>query len=176
MNSKTRYLTTGDDLKKILLSCKKCTLATGNGENIISHRELIHLKIAKIKKHKNIFICNTADDTVTIGHWFTIIVNVNNKTMYICDGLDYAITQKHVLKNIRQFCRINKLNLVNLQSKCQQKKSNVCGYISIFWVAKYTHLTKRNFMQLSNILKRQSIKSNESFILKFVQIHFKFTL
>ena len=176
MNSKTRYLTTGDDLKKILLSCKKCTLATGNGENIISHRELIHLKIAKIKKPKNIFICNTADDTVTIGHWFTIIVNVNNKTMYICDGLDYAITQKHVLKNIRQFCRINKLNLVNLQSKCQQKKSNVCGYISIFWVAKYTHLTKRNFMQLSSILKRQSIKSNESFILKFVQIHFKFTL
>lgn len=176
MNSNIRYLTTADDLKKIISSCKRCSLATRNGNNIISNKELAHLKITKKYSSPIIFICNTADDFDTIGHWFTIVINTRNKLAYLCDGLNYVQTRKDVLKNIHQFCKINKLNFINLKTKCQQNRSNICGYISVFFTAKYVHLTSRNFLQLTSILNRHSVASNESLILQFVQKHFKFKI
>ena len=176
MSQNLKNVTTGDDLKRILKSCKKCWLATKYGKNVICHTELISIKITKKNNLPMVFICNTSDELFTIGHWFTIVINRKYKKVYMCDGLNFAKTQKNVMKNIHQFCKLNSLQFTNLNVKCQPKNTSSCGLISTFFVAKYTHLSLKSFRQLPKIFKRNSIVSNQSIVLQFVQNHFQFKI
>ena len=99
------YVTSRDDLRRIIAKCSKCNRATRNGELIVPFDELRHISVLHREKTKNIcIITNTQSKTTipgTVGHWFSISV-YNNKHAVVCDGLDkikYEPNIWHAIKN-----------------------------------------------------------------------------
>ena len=110
------YITSGDDLRRIIAKCSKCNDATRNGELIIPFDELRHISLLHHEKNKNIcIIANTqSKNTIpgTVGHWFSISI-YKNRSAVVCDGLDKIKYESNIWRLITEFCEINGLKLIN---------------------------------------------------------------
>lgn len=175
MSSNGRLLTNGNDLNSLMKTCKTCSRVTGYGKNIVCHTQLPYMNNFNQKQKNNtLLICNTANQLFTVGHWFVLIIRYNK--VYMCDGLGYVITRQDVMDNVTKFCRINNFHFVDLKTRCQLKNSEICGFVAIFFVGKYTTISFGKFCQILSLFRRNSIKSNELLVMKFVQKHFRFQL
>ena len=184
--SQLQYLTNEVDLTRLAARCRQCYESLQFGRNIITHEKL-PTKILRTKSNTlNAFIINTNTqqqqqqqqqqypDRPAYGHWITLLIHRN--IALICDGIAYAKSRIDVWSNIEQFCRNNKCKLVYLDLNCQPRSSAKCGYHSLGFIAKYHTLPLHRFYSLQYFFKRNNIKSNERFMMTFVQKHFKFRL
>ena len=167
-------MTNGKDLKTLIRSCKKCSELTKNGDNVISHSELKTTYLPNSRK-KHGFIVNSSSDPSKFGHWFSIIVSPSSD-VYLCDGLDYIRKLPDVMNSINQFCIINNCSLKVLPILCQQNNTSVCGYISLYFIARFSTMSVRNFCNLAKIFRNNSIKTNESIVMRYVQLHYNFRI
>ena len=166
-------LTNGLDLQAILTHCLTCAKAVDYGRRIICHSWLPLFNIKTYSFQSPIaFICNSSCDFKVIGHWVTILV-MKSKSVILCDGLNYVINDSAFMQNVRKFCILNDLKFVNLGIRSQSLNSFHCGFIAIFWVSKFAELSPSKFQCMIRLLRRNSIQSNEKFMLKYVKRHFK---
>ena len=94
-----KFLTTGEDLEKLLARCKTCYNITNNGNYVLFHTKLPNIIIPQ--KKKIALIINTKDETESegLGHWFTLVIYKNSK-LFLCDGLGQVRNEPNIIKNI----------------------------------------------------------------------------
>ena len=169
-------LTNKIDLERTLKTCKTCYNSVNLGSNIICHAELSSLKVPKSSRRKHIgFIINSSCDPDIIGHWYTCLI-IEPNLFLICDGLNVILKQKNVVKNMKQFCDINSLKMIDLNIRYQSKNSLYCGFLSLFWISIYAEYSSSKFRRLLYCFKKNSIKSNEKYMLSHVHKHFKLNI
>ena len=168
-----RFLTTGEDIRRLLSRCKTCFSITNNGNYVIFHTKLSELIIPK--RNKISLIINSEENENIVGHWFSLII-YNNKRIFLCDGLDQVRKEPHVLKNIKLFCTNNNLILSSFSVRLQLKSSKKCGFLSLFWTYKLSILSLKAFINLRTVMVQQSIYSNETRAIKLVKKHFGISL
>ena len=168
-----QFLTTGEDIRKLLTRCKKCYSITNNGNYVIFHTKLLELIIPK-KKKIGIIVNSQADERL-VGHWFTICVyqERGERHCYLADGLDQIRKEPEILKNIKSFCTNNHLTFSSISVRLQLKSSKKCGFIALFWIFQLSISSLNAFKNLRKIMIQQSIHSNEARALRLVKKHFK---
>ena len=168
-------LTNSNDLKNVIKTCEKCDVTINHGKNIICHTELSRIVInhdSKNRKKPIGFIVNSSCEENQIGHWVSCLVT-NTNHLLVCDGMNYILKQKNFLHSLNLFCNLNNLKLIDLGIRYQLKKSLSCGLLSVFWISIHTNLKPNEFRKLCHCLKRNTIKSNEIFMLSYIRKHFK---
>ena len=171
MATNTTLMTSGIDLEKIVSSCKKCSKLVQKGKNIICHTQLRTTNV-KNRKGPYGYIINTSTDPSVFGHWFNLNISSKNDAFF-CDGLDYVKKLPEVMNNVYYFCQKNGLNLKMMSIRCQENKSSSCGFVSLYFLAKFSTLPIQRFIKLPNLFKKNSIKTNELSVLRYVKFHFK---
>ena len=171
-SSESNFITSEEDIRRMLKSCAKCTVITNNAALILAHTELPYLHLNKLGYKKYSLIINSVIGDSKIGHWFTLLV-FQNRYAVICDGLNRIIRDKDIMQNLQYFCKENKLSLKDLSFLCQRLSSQKCGYIALFFTAKASILNYFSFIKLIKMLNHGSINSKEKYIMKFVQHHFR---
>lgn len=169
--AENQFVTSETDIRGILRSCAKCASLTRDTTLIISHTELPKLRLNGVGSRKHSIIINSEVDNQKLGHWFTLLVFPNRRAI-LCDGLNQMFKHRHILNNLKTFCKYNNLTLHNLSFHCQDTSSKKCGYITLFFTAKASELTYFRFMKLIHMLSRGSIRSREQYIMTFVAKHF----
>lgn len=166
-------LTNKNDLRNVLKTCDKCYESTNKGSNIICHNKLSSMIVDKSSFKKKPFglIINSSCNSDIIGHWFTCILTKPN-LMIVCDGLNVILKQQSVVKSLKQFCTRNDLKLIDLHVRYQTKNSMWCGFLSIFWISAHSEFSPFKFRRLIECFRRNSIKSNEKYMLNYVYKHF----
>jgi len=168
----TESLTNSRDLKTLMLSCKTCSSATQHGRNIIHHSILPHKRIRTGKLCA--LIVNTKSPLESVGHWFCLLKF--NNVFTLVDGVGYTLNRPDVMNNIKKFCRLNNSSLYTMKLRFQKTSSFKCGFLAMAIIAKYHSIPSKQFHNLENILKRNSITFNEKFLLDFCQKHFSFSI
>ena len=174
MEEYSKLMTSGIDLEKIISSCKKCSKLIKKGKNIICHSQLRTTNL-EYNKTPYGFIINTSNDPSIFGHWFSLMIS-SKKDAFFCDGLDYVKKLPDVMTNVYYFCQRNGLNLKIMSIRCQENKSSSCGFISLYFLAKFSTLSIQRFIKLPNLFKKNSIKTNELSALRYVKYHYKLNL
>ena len=175
--NETQYLTTGEDIRKLLSKCDTCYSITNNGNYVIFHTKLPQI-ILPFNKVKIGLIVNTASTEKVLGHWFTLNLYLSsglnkNRYCYCCDGLNQVRKEPHVLKNIKIFCRNNNVTFSWYPIRLQRVRSLRCGYIAIWFIYQLSILSLRSFIELRKILSRHSLHFNEKRVLTGVKKHFQ---
>ena len=169
------YLTNGLDLFYIAQNCKKCSKTISNGNRIICYKQLPYIVLDRQEKDKRTaLIINTSHPGI-IGHWCCAIITTTQEFL-LFDGLNVVTQQSRFMNNVRKFCLLNKLAFKNAAIRYQSTDTTFCGQLSLFWIAKFTHLPINQFKAILSLLKRNSIKTNERYLLKYVQKHFHFKM
>ena len=168
-------LTTSIDLRNVLKACGKCDETIRHGKNIVCHSELSQTVLNRDSKNgkKPIgFIVNSSCEENRVGHWVSCLVTKTNHVL-VCDGMNYVLKQKDFLHSLDLFCDLNRLKLIDLGIRYQLKNSLSCGLLSVFWISAHTNLKPNEFRKLCHCLKRNTIKTNEMFMLSYIRKHFK---
>ena len=167
------------DLVDILSDCSHCYDSTHEGDFILCHSDLPTIQLKNYKKRPVLnFIVNVLgeENKSLIGHWTNIVV-LRQAGRYhhalLCDSLRDVTNNHVVMENVKKFCSNNALQTHCLNARYQDTRSRKCGYLSIGIVA-YTHGKSRlsDMTRLQKILQRNSVKTNESLILKMYRKHF----
>ena len=169
------FITTKEDLIKILAKNPNCFNSTVNGKLILSYEQLPNIYLKKFKK-KTVYnlIVNSAaaEEYIKIGHWFNLIVFKNN-TVFFLDGLNQVKSQPFITTNIKKFAKNNNLAIYDFNVRYQNQSSKKCGYLACFFVYKSLSNSIPSFLKLKKMLKQNSIKTNEQYIFKSVKRYFK---
>ena len=164
-------VTTGQDIANLISKCSDCTNITEGGNYITSFMHLPKLKLP-IRSKLAIIVNSEKDYSENVGHWFVLVIYAN-KTLILCDGLNETeIKSPSVMQVVKSFCSINGLTYTSLNVRCQLQTSKTCGFICLFFVAKASLLSLRSFILLRNTMTRNSIHTNEEFVIKFVRSHY----
>ena len=165
-------LTNGLDLTRLMSSCSTCLNAVAFGSKIRHHEEIRNFKDSTTIGTRSAYFLNSQSPDQLFGHW--ILLLKFKHTMYLCDGLQYAPSRSDIMRNIRSFCRLNNYKLIIFPLRYQLKTSSKCGYLSLGIIAKYHTLSFSQFISMISALRRNSIRSNEQFFLRFAKKHFGF--
>ena len=168
----SHFITSQSDIKYMLKSCNICNRITNNSNFVVDHTELPAIKLSTRKKYA--FIVHIKNDiTLPIGHWLSLLV-FNRRFAVICDGQNQLKTaNSNAYENIQTFCSLNKLALTNLKFRCQPTKSLKCGYIALFFVAKFSVQSYNSFKKMCELLNQYSIQTKEQYAMNYVKTHFK---
>jgi hypothetical protein len=166
-----RFITNVTDLQTALKNCKRCNNITMNGRFIYSHEHLSILDITRCKKKKIAIIINSESDPSLLGHW--VVCLVSHKFLLFLDGQQQIFSKRNdVMSNIYSFCNRNSLKFINLKFNIQKNNSFKCGFVVLFFIAKFSILSFQSFLALKHVLNNNSISTNEKYILMFVKRHF----
>lgn len=169
------YLTNGLDLFHISQNCKKCSKTISNGNRIVCYTQLPFILLSAQEKNRRTALIINSSLPGVIGHWSCGIITTAQEFLLL-DGLNIVTQQSHFMSNVRKFCLLNKLAFKSAGIRYQSTDTTFCGQLSLSWIAKFTHLPINRFKAMLSLLKRNSIKTNEKYLLKYVQKHFHFKM
>lgn len=168
------FITSKIDLTRILSKCPKCLYSTQNGEFILSYNLLSSIKLENYKNRTAFnFIINSSQDDNEVGHWANLVV-IKKKILFFLDGLGQMRHNIEIMNSIRAFAKNNNLKLFSFNVRYQLKDSKKCGLLACFIVHKSAHNPSISwFLNLRKILSRNSVSTNEHFMISSVRKHFK---
>ena len=171
--SENNFVTSKDDLLRILSKCSKCHHSIQNGELIISYDQLESINLTDFKNKKIInIIINSSKNNTEIGHWANLVI-FNKKVLFFLDGLNQIKTNDDIMNSIHDFATNNKLQLHHFNVRYQVKSSKKCGLLACFVVQKSAHSSISPFFNFRRLLIHNSIATNEKLMLDSVKKHFK---
>ena len=168
------YLTDSHDLTRLASSCVTCSNNIAHGVNIRHYKDLQNFNVSISSNKRVAIILNTKQDFETAGHWAILLKS--KRTLYLSDGLGYTVSRPDVMLSIRRFCRMHGFRLVVLSLRYQRTRTSKCGYLCLGVLAKYHTLSFKRFLAMHIALKRNSIFSNETYLLNFAKKHFNFSI
>lgn len=179
-NKTKQMMTNSHDLQSLLSSCKKCSQTVCEGKNIISQYDLpfttIDPNFALLAPIAFIVLIHDSSQPTNPGHWVCLLVSLKSKFIILCDGLNYATQNHRFMHDLRLFSKRHNLSLVNLGIRYQQNDTNYCGQLAVSIICAFSEMRSRSFKALISLLKRNSIKTNELYLLKYVQKHLHFKI
>ena len=169
------WITTREELEKVLTKCSECYSLTFRGNFIISFDELQSIKLSS-DQEKRCIVINTvkSDGNEKVGHWILLYINMHCRQAILIDSLDNVYkTRPRVMTAIKLFCEKFQLKFRYLKLKSQTSNSLACG-VHVLWFIHICHkLNIKAVLKLGEVLSNYSVKNIEDFIVQEVFNHFK---
>ena len=168
--SNKKYVTTSDDLKRIIANCPICYKITMNAALILPIHQLPKILLPKTKQTKFFLIVHIASNR--IGHWIALSVYLNDSQCIVIDPANEYKKTNEIVNYIRKFCINNKLTLIDYGTKMQTNGSNNCGQLCLAFLGKMCTSNFNTMINLRTIVKSYSVEFNEHHLTIFTQQHY----
>ena len=175
--SDARFVTSTEDLRKILSKCPSCYNLTLNGSLILSVDSLEGLKLPTSKQSRFFLYVNILTAEKTVGHWIGFCCDTEKSVCFVIDPANRFHEHQDTLTRVKQFCQLNKLQMFNYAVKFQLEASFICGQLCCFFCAKFHSLSSfRELLELRDVIKSYTIEFNERHMVSYIQKHYATSL
>ena len=175
--SDPRFVTSTEDLCKILSKCRSCYNLTLDGSLILSIQSLENLKLPASKQSRFFLFVNILTGEKKIGHWIGLCCDTEKSVCFVIDPANRFHEHQDTLTRVKQFCQLNKLQMFNYAVKFQLEASFICGQLCCFFCAKFHSLSSfRELLELRDVIKSYTIEFNERHMVSYIQKHYATSL
>lgn len=170
-----RYLTTNEDLKRILQQCETCYKVTQKAELIILSHQLPQVRIGATKLTKLAFFIHEQTPNQNVGHWILLCIQLSrDRRCLVIDPL--VNSNRNTMNHIKSFCSANNLAPIFFSVPFQRKNSQNCGYLCLYMLFKFAHAGIYAIYKMRGTITSNPLHHVEVTMIKKVTKHFRITI